>query len=434
MNETAPTPPSDVDEQPRVVRPLDPSRIRRSPYQVRTDEAPDAALVASVATHGLISPITVRADADGEAYELIAGHRRLAAWREARPGEPVPAIVLEAGDMAAEDLLVAENFVRQDLSPIEQALTVKQLRDHGRTVEQTADVVRRSTRWVQRFSAIAGIEDPWRSHLARSRAPYPRCLAVAQLPEGLRVAAWDSFIAVLHDGRKDEAWWRDEERGMPSFTARLRFLDAAQCPFDCGRVCARCPHRSDHAPALWDEDAARTPRCLDPACYDRHAAAAAEARARRERESSSVPPGGAPEKHSGNGSDQTASSPPAEPLGPPGDAASGDVATSSVPPRDHQVSPAHPGPTSGVAESRGGAEPLSDADFGIRMGVVWTVARLLKGDKLEDILPQISTLCDDTVHYHGLCAFVQENAIHRLQRNTAEARAALEDLYRMGMW
>ena len=135
MNKTAPTPPSDVDEQPRVVRPLDPARIRKSPYQVRTDEAPDPALVASVATHGLISPITVRADAGGESYELIAGHRRLAAWREARGGEPVPAIVLDASDRAAEDLLVAENFVRQDLTPIEQALTVKQLRDHGRTVE-----------------------------------------------------------------------------------------------------------------------------------------------------------------------------------------------------------------------------------------------------------------------------------------------------------
>ena len=410
MNETAPTPPSDVDEQPRVVRPLDPDRIRKSPYQVRTDEAPDPALVASVATHGLISPITVRADAGGESYELIAGHRRLAAWREARGGEPVPAIVLEASDMAAEDLLVAENFVRQDLTPIEQALTVKQLRDHGRTVEQTADVVRRSTRWVQRFSAIAGIEDPWRSHLARSRAPYPRCLAVAQLPEGLRDAAWESFIAVLHDGRKDEAWWRDEERGMPSFTARLRFLDAAHCAFDCGRVCARCPHRSDHAPALWDEDAARTPRCLDPACYDKHAAAAEEARELRRKASAPLP------SPASNAS------------------ASRNHDTSSAPPRERQpdtdARPATP-PNPVSQQPLVGTEPLSEGDLGVRMGVVWTVSQLLHGDRLEDILPRIAGLRAETVQRGGWLAHVRENALPRLSRNQEESRAALLTVERM---
>ena len=315
--------------------------------------------------------------------------------------------------MAAEDLLVSENFVRRDLTPIEQALTVKQLRDHGRTVDQTAAVVRKSTRWVQRFSAIAGIGQPWARHLAESRASYPRCLAVAQLPPALREQAWDSFCSVVHDGKKDEAWWTDQTKGMPFWTARLRILDAAHCPFKISKVCAKCPKRSDHSPELWDEveDVARTPRCLDPKCYDEHASAATEARALREQTSSS----------------------PGEPLEAPGRGKE-----NPAPPRERQpdnsARPAQPQQKPSVSDARGGAEPLSDADFGVRMGVVWTVARLLKGDKLEDILPQISTLCDDTVHYHGLCAFVQENAIHRLQRNTAEARAALEDLYRMGMW
>ena len=403
----------DVDEQERKVRLLDPASIRRSPYQVRAEEAPDDGLVASIATHGLLNPVTVREDEGGATFELIAGHRRLAAWILSRGSQPIPAIVLAADDMAAEDLLVSENFVRRDLTPIEQALTVKQLRDHGRTVDQTAAVVRKSTRWVQRFSAIAGIGQPWARHLAESRASYPRCLAVAQLPPALREQAWDSFCSVVHDGKKDEAWWTDQTKGMPFWTARLRILDAAHCPFKISKVCAKCPKRSDHSPELWDEveDVARTPRCLDPKCYDEHASAATEARALREQTSSS----------------------PGEPLEAPGRGKE-----NPAPPRERQpdnsARPAQPQQKPSVSDARGGAEPLSDADFGVRMGVVWTVARLLKGDKLEDILPQISTLCDDTVHYHGLCAFVQENAIHRLQRNTAEARAALEDLYRMGMW
>ena len=405
----------DVDEQPRTVRLLDPASIRKSPYQVRADEAPDDGLAASIASHGLLNPVTVREDEGGATFELIAGHRRLAAWIASRGSEPIPAIVLAADDMAAEDLLVAENFVRRDLTPIEQALTVKQLRDHGRTVEQTAAVVRKSTRWVQRFSAIAGIGQPWARHLAESRASYPRCLAVAQLPPSLREQAWDSFCSVIHDGRKDEAWWSDKDKGMPFWTARLRILDAAHCPFKISKVCAKCPKRSDHSPELWDEveDVARTPRCLDPKCYDEHAAAATEAAALRAQTSSSP---GEPEEAPGRGkenpgavvrtpSSQDGASEAARTVD--GEAASGNLPTSSTP-------------------------PLSDADLGVRMGVVWTVSQLLLGDKLEDILPEIGNLRADAVQRGGWLACVRKDALPRLSRNRDEAAAALNTVE--GMW
>lgn len=412
MNTDPATP--DVDEQPRQVRLLDPASIRKSPYQVRADEAPDDGLAASIATHGLLNPVTVREIGVGR-YELLAGHRRLAAWILSRGSQPIPAIVLAADDMAAEDLLVAENFVRRDLTPIEQALTVKQLRDHGRTVDQTAAVVRKSTRWVQRFSAIAGIGQPWARHLAESRASYPRCLAVAQLPPALREQAWDSFCSVIHDGRKDEAWWTDQDKGMPFWTARLRILDAAHCPFSIKKVCEKCPKRSDHSPELWDEveDVARTPRCLDPKCYDKHAAAATEAAALRAQASSSP---GEPEEAPRRGkenpgavvrhtSSQDVATGAARTVD--GEAASGNLPTSSTP-------------------------PLSDADLAVRMGVVWTVAQLLHGDKLEDILPGVATLRAETVRRGGWLACVRKDALPRLSRNRDEAAAALNTVE--GMW
>lgn len=401
----------DVDEQERKVRLLDPAKIRRSPYQVRAEETPDDGLVASIATHGLLNPVTVREDEGGATFELIAGHRRLAAWILSRGSQPIPAIVLAADDMAAEDLLVSENFVRRDLTPIEQALTVKQLRDHGRTVDQTAAVVRKSTRWVQRFSAIAGIGQPWARHLAESRATYPRCLAVAQLPPALREQAWDSFCSVVHDGKKDEAWWTDQTKGMPFWTARLRILDAAHCPFSIKKVCEKCPKRSDHSPELWDEveDVARTPRCLDPKCYDKHAAAATEAAALRAQTSSSP---GEPEEAPGRGKENPA------------------------PPRERQpdnsARPAQPQQKTSVSDARGGAEPLSDADLAVRMGVVWTVAQLLHGDKLEDILPAVANLRAETVRRGGWLACVRKDALPRLSRNRDEAAAALNTVE--GMW
>ena len=72
----------DIDEQTREVQLLNPASIRRSPYQVRTEEEPDEGLVQSIATHGLLNPITVRADVDKDKdgapiHELIAGRKLL---------------------------------------------------------------------------------------------------------------------------------------------------------------------------------------------------------------------------------------------------------------------------------------------------------------------------------------------------------------------
>lgn len=191
------TPASDPGDQPRVVRPLDPAAIRRSPYQVRADEPADPALAQSIAVHGLLNPVTVRPDPDGEHYELIAGHRRLAAWRAARPDEAVPAIVLDADDLAAEDLLVAENLIRQDLCAMEVALTVAQLRDHGRTVPQVATTVRHSERWVYRYSGVAEIGEPWRSHAVAVRTRLEELLVLAAMSPEERGAAWDDYLRAI---------------------------------------------------------------------------------------------------------------------------------------------------------------------------------------------------------------------------------------------
>ena len=191
------TPASDPGDQPRVVRTLDPAAIRRSPYQVRAEEPADPALAQSIAVHGLLNPVTVRPDPDGEHYELIAGHRRLAAWRAARPDEPVPAIVLDADDLAAEDLLVAENLIRQDLCAMEVALTVAQLRDHGRTVPQVATTVRHSERWVYRYSGVAEIGEPWRSHAVAVRTRLEELLVLAGMSQEERGAAWDDYLRAI---------------------------------------------------------------------------------------------------------------------------------------------------------------------------------------------------------------------------------------------
>ena len=96
------------------------SRIRSNPFQPRREFEPEALaeLEASMRTSGLLQPITVRRK--GDAYELVAGERRLRAaanlqWKD------IPAVVRDFDDQTLLVLALVENLQRADLNPIEEA-------------------------------------------------------------------------------------------------------------------------------------------------------------------------------------------------------------------------------------------------------------------------------------------------------------------------
>jgi len=124
---------------------VDPNKIVPNPRQPRTHfDADDLAeLVHSVREFGVLQPVVVRKNNDGD-YELIMGERRTRAAREAGL-EAIPAIVRETGD---EDLLrdaLLENLHRSELNPLEEASAYQQLlEDFGITQEQLATRIGRS--------------------------------------------------------------------------------------------------------------------------------------------------------------------------------------------------------------------------------------------------------------------------------------------------
>lgn len=119
--------------------------IEPNPDQPRKVFDPDAmdALKKSIATHGVITPITVR-QGQGGYYQIIAGERR---WRAARSVglTEIPAMILEADDGTVMELALIENLQREDLNPIEEAEGYDVLlhRFHM-TQEQVADRVGKS--------------------------------------------------------------------------------------------------------------------------------------------------------------------------------------------------------------------------------------------------------------------------------------------------
>lgn len=120
--------------------------VRPNTHQPRShfDEEALVSLTASIRELGVLQPVLVRATADGETYELIAGERR---WRAAkRAGLPtVPAILRSASEMASVEQALVENLHRQDLNPLEEAGAYQQLiEDFGLTHEALAKRVGRS--------------------------------------------------------------------------------------------------------------------------------------------------------------------------------------------------------------------------------------------------------------------------------------------------
>ena len=117
--------------------------IHTSPWQPRQkfdDEALEE-LAASIRSHGVIQPLVCRRLKKKDAYELIAGERRLRAAGLAGLAE-IPVVLLDADDRTAAEMSLIENLQREDLNAIEEAEGYRALLEtFGLTQQTVADRV-----------------------------------------------------------------------------------------------------------------------------------------------------------------------------------------------------------------------------------------------------------------------------------------------------
>jgi ParB family chromosome partitioning protein len=106
---------------------IDINKISPNKNQPRSlfDENTISELAESIKNIGIIQPLTVK-KIDDEYYEIIAGERR---WRAARQAklETVPVIVKEYSNLQAIEAALIENVQREDLNPLEEAITYNRL-------------------------------------------------------------------------------------------------------------------------------------------------------------------------------------------------------------------------------------------------------------------------------------------------------------------
>ena len=126
--------------------------FRCHPFQVREDAELEA-LKESIRLNGVISPAVVR-PLPGGGYEMISGHRRMAACR-ALGLEKMPVIVRELDDDTATLMMVDANRQREKVLPSEKAfayrMRMEALQKRGHYVRTMETETGENFKQVQRY-------------------------------------------------------------------------------------------------------------------------------------------------------------------------------------------------------------------------------------------------------------------------------------------
>lgn len=122
-------------------------------------------LANSIKADGVIQPIVVRKVNDK--YEIIAGERRFRASKLAGL-EKVPVVVKNVTDRKARELALVENIQREDLNPIEEAISLKTLMEEYKlTQQELSDIIGKSRSYIANNLRLLNLSDYIKEYLIR---------------------------------------------------------------------------------------------------------------------------------------------------------------------------------------------------------------------------------------------------------------------------
>ena len=158
----------------RGVRMLRSDQIVPSPLQPRRrfDETALATLGESIRKHGILEPIIVRPRDDR--FEIVAGERRFQAAVQIGL-EEVPVTIRDLDDRTAMEIALSENLEREDLSPIEVAVSFSD--------------------YLTKFGTT---QDELAQRLGKDRSTVANLIRLLDLPEIARTALDNKIITAGH--------------------------------------------------------------------------------------------------------------------------------------------------------------------------------------------------------------------------------------------
>jgi ParB/RepB/Spo0J family partition protein len=268
-------------------------RLREHPQNPRKEFGREsmAELLESIKVHGVLTPLLVRTHpswdpkSDCCQYQVLAGHRRLRAAREAGLAE-LPCLVRECDDKTALEILLLDNLQREGLSPLDEAFGYRQAIDSGEfTADTLAARIGKSRRYIFNRLALCKLSEPVRVALIAGSIDHSKALVLSRVQdekkqlhwlEESRAGKWDGdegwscsrLEQAIHGDKKsqrdlkDAPWKLDTQFGDAGNASEVVIKGMRR------ETCAVCPLRLGNDPtATCDPKSANALMCTDPKCY-----------------------------------------------------------------------------------------------------------------------------------------------------------------------
>ena len=161
--------------------------IRTNPFQPRKvfDQEKLEELAQSIKENGLIQPIIVR-KSPIIGFELLAGERRFRASKIAGL-ELVPAIIKELTDQEMMRQAIIENLQREDLNPIEEAISYQKLVDHGYKHDQIAQFMGKSRPYISNMVRLLHLSPAVKDAIKNEKISQGHARILVPLKEDLQI-------------------------------------------------------------------------------------------------------------------------------------------------------------------------------------------------------------------------------------------------------
>lgn len=145
-------------------------------------------LASNIKQNGLINPPTVRPV--GDRFEMVAGHRRLAACKIAGIIK-IPCVVRELTDAEVFAIKAAENLERTDIDPVDEANFIAQyILQTKLGVPEVAKSLRRSVGYVESRLAIGQMPEYMKAHIKQGGLKLGAALALFEITDDAMRHLW----------------------------------------------------------------------------------------------------------------------------------------------------------------------------------------------------------------------------------------------------
>jgi len=196
------------------------SSIEANPFNPRTNFEKEALqeLSTSIKIHGIIQPLTVR-KLGRDKYQLISGERRFRAAQIAGLTE-VPAYIRVANDQTMLEMALVENIQREDLNPIEVALSYQRLIEEcSLTQDQLSQKISKSRSSITNHLRLLKLPAPIQAGVKANQITMGHARALVSAgDEATQVALFERVVKEKLSVRDIEAILRGEKIGEPQET------------------------------------------------------------------------------------------------------------------------------------------------------------------------------------------------------------------------